>query len=71
MLAHNGEIDTLRRNRSWNRARELKLASPLFGEDVDKIRGLLHNDISDSASLDGLMELLVLGGARPRTRCRC
>jgi glutamate synthase domain-containing protein 2/glutamate synthase domain-containing protein 1/glutamate synthase domain-containing protein 3 len=62
MLAHNGEINTLRGNRNWHRARELTLASPLFGDDVDKIRGLLRDDISDSASLDGLMELLVMGG---------
>jgi glutamate synthase (NADPH) large chain len=65
MLAHNGEINTLRGNRNWMRARELTLASPLFGEDVEKIRGLLRDDISDSASLDGLMELLVLGGRSP------
>ena len=65
MLAHNGEINTLRGNRNWLRARELPLASPLFGDDVDKIRGLLRDDISDSASLDGLMELLVLGGRSP------
>jgi glutamate synthase domain-containing protein 2/glutamate synthase domain-containing protein 1/glutamate synthase domain-containing protein 3 len=64
-LAHNGEINTLRGNRNWHRARELTLASPLFGDDVDKIRGLLRDDISDSASLDGLMELLVLGGRSP------
>src|SRR5918996_1109130 len=64
-LAHNGEINTLRGNRNWHRARELTLASPLFGDDVAKIRGLLRDDISDSASLDGLMELLVLGGRSP------
>ena len=62
MLAHNGEINTLRGNRNWMRARELQLASPLFGDDIEKVRPLLRDDISDSASLDGLMELLVLGG---------
>jgi glutamate synthase domain-containing protein 2/glutamate synthase domain-containing protein 1/glutamate synthase domain-containing protein 3 len=65
MLAHNGEINTLRGNRNWMRARELQLASPLFGDDVSKIRPLLRDDISDSASLDGLLELLVLGGRSP------
>jgi glutamate synthase (NADPH) large chain len=65
MLAHNGEINTLRGNRNWMRARELTLASPLFGEDIHKIRPLLRDDISDSASLDGLLELLVLGGRSP------
>ena len=62
MLAHNGEINTLRGNRNWMRARERDLASQLFGDDVEKIRPLLRDDISDSASLDGLLELLVLGG---------
>jgi glutamate synthase (NADPH) large chain len=62
MLAHNGEINTLRGNRNWMRAREMQLASPLFAADVEKIRPLLRDDISDSASLDGLLELLVLGG---------
>src|SRR4051794_18317361 len=65
MLAHNGEINTLRGNRNWMRARELQLASPLFGDDIDKVRPLLRDDISDSASLDGILELLVLGGRSP------
>jgi glutamate synthase (NADPH) large chain len=65
MLCHNGEINTLRGNRNWMRARELRLASPLFGDDLEKIRPLLRDDISDSASLDGLLELLVLGGRSP------
>jgi len=65
MLAHNGEINTLRGNRNWMRARELQLSSPLFGADIDKVRPLLRDDISDSASLDGLLELLVLGGRSP------
>src|SRR5256885_15160446 len=63
MSAHNGEINTLRGNRNWTRARELQLASPLFGDDIAKIRPLLREDISDSASLDGILELPVLGGA--------
>jgi glutamate synthase domain-containing protein 1 len=45
MLAHNGEINTLRGNRNWMRARELQLASPLFGEDIAKIHPLLRDDI--------------------------
>ena len=65
MLAHNGEINTLRGNRNWMRARELTLSSPRFGEDIAKIRPLLRDDISDSASLDGMLELLVLGGRSP------
>ena len=62
MLAHNGEINTLRGNRNWMRAREGDLSSQLFGDDIQKIKPLLRDDISDSASLDGLLELLVLGG---------
>src|SRR3954466_908545 len=65
MIAHNGEINTLRGNRNWMRARELQLSSPLFGDDIEKIRPLLRDDISDSASLDSLLELLVLGGRTP------
>jgi glutamate synthase domain-containing protein 2/glutamate synthase domain-containing protein 1/glutamate synthase domain-containing protein 3 len=65
MLAHNGEINTLRGNRNWMRARELQFASPLFGADIDKIRPFLRDDISDSASLDQVMELLVLSGRSP------
>ena len=65
MLAHNGEINTLRGNRNWMRARELhaRLAAVRrrHGEDPP----LLRDDISDSASLDGLLELLVLGGRSP------
>ncbi|MDQ3648127.1 MAG: glutamate synthase large subunit [Actinomycetota bacterium] len=65
MLAHNGEINTLRGNRNWMRARETQLASPLFGEDIKRIVPLLSDDISDSASLDRILELLVLGGRSP------
>jgi glutamate synthase domain-containing protein 2/glutamate synthase domain-containing protein 1/glutamate synthase domain-containing protein 3 len=62
MIAHNGEINTLRGNRNWMRAREAQLASPLFGEDVEKLTPLLAEDLSDSASLDSVFELLALGG---------
>ncbi len=65
MLAHNGEINTLRGNRNWMRAREMQLASPLFGDDIEKLLPLLSDDISDSASLDRVMELLVMGGRSP------
>jgi len=65
MLAHNGEINTLRGNRNWMQAREMQLASPLFGDDLQKLLPLLSDDISDSASLDRVMELLVMGGRSP------
>lgn len=62
MLAHNGEINTLRGNRNWMRAREAQLRSPLFGDDVKKITPLVTETGSDSATLDNALELLVRGG---------
>ncbi|MEA2235257.1 MAG: glutamate synthase large chain, partial [Solirubrobacteraceae bacterium] len=62
MLAHNGEINTLRGNRNWHRARELTLASPLFGDDLDKVIPAIRPGGSDSATFDNILELLVLAG---------
>src|SRR5918911_2682108 len=62
MIAHNGEINTLRGNRNWMRAREEQLGSPLFGEDVKKLVPILNGELSDSASLDAMLELLSLSG---------
>ncbi len=62
MIAHNGEINTLRGNRNWMRAREEQLSSPLFGDDVKKLLPILDEELSDSASLDAILELLVLSG---------
>ena len=61
-LVHNGEINTLRGNRNWMRAREAALASPRFGADVDRLRPLLDDGDSDSAALDQVLELLVESG---------
>jgi glutamate synthase (ferredoxin) len=61
-IAHNGEINTLRGNLNWMRAREAQLASPLFGADVEKILPIVHEGLSDSACLDSVLELLVMGG---------
>ncbi|HEV2472006.1 MAG TPA: glutamate synthase subunit alpha, partial [Chthonomonadales bacterium] len=61
-LAHNGEINTLRGNRNWMRAREAQLTSKLFGEDVRKLAPLVNETGSDSATLDNAFELLVRGG---------
>ncbi len=65
MLAHNGEINTLRGNRNWMRAREDQMSSPRFPTDLSDLQPLLHEDLSDSASLDAVFELLVLGGRSP------
>ncbi len=62
MLAHNGEINTLRGNRNQMAARERKLQSDLFGKDVDKLAPILEEFGSDSAMLDNALELLTLGG---------
>ena len=61
-VAHNGEINTLRGNINWMRARESRFESPLFGEDLEKISPVLAPDQSDSASFDNALELLHLAG---------
>ena len=61
-LAHNGEINTLRGNVNWMRARQSIMASGLFGEDLDKIFPIVNTDGSDSAMFDNCLELLVLAG---------
>src|SRR5215216_2192528 len=62
MIAHNGEINTLRGNLNWMRARESQLASELFGEDMQRILPVVRPGGSDSATLDNVLELLVLAG---------
>jgi glutamate synthase domain-containing protein 2/glutamate synthase domain-containing protein 1/glutamate synthase domain-containing protein 3 len=62
MIAHNGEINTLRGNVNWMRARESQLASELFGEDLQKVLPIVRPGGSDSATFDNVLELLVLGG---------
>jgi glutamate synthase (NADPH) large chain len=61
-VAHNGEINTLRGNINWMRARESRLESPLFGEDIEKISPIIQPGQSDSASFDNVLELLYLAG---------
>jgi glutamate synthase domain-containing protein 2/glutamate synthase domain-containing protein 1/glutamate synthase domain-containing protein 3 len=61
-LAHNGEINTLRGNMNWMKARETLLASELFGEDIEKLKPVLAEGKSDSAIIDNALELLVLSG---------
>ncbi len=62
MIAHNGEVNTLRGNVNWMRARESQLASELFGEDLKKVLPVVRSGGSDSATLDNVLELLVLSG---------
>jgi glutamate synthase (NADPH/NADH) large chain len=61
LLAHNGEINTVRGNRSWMEARESVLSSPLI-PNVEEIRPICQPDMSDSASLDNVLEFLVATG---------
>jgi len=61
-LAHNGEINTLRGNINWMRAREGLLRSDLFGKDLKKILPIIVPGGSDSATIDNCFELLVLAG---------
>ena len=61
-LCHNGEINTLRGNINWMRARESLLESDLFGPDIQKIMPIIDSEGSDSAMFDNALELLVLAG---------
>ena len=61
-MAHNGEINTIRGNRNWMKAREKNLSSPLFGSDIKKLMPILEKGSSDSGNLDNVLELLTLGG---------
>ncbi len=62
MIAHNGEINTLRGNVNWMRARESQLRSDLFGDDLRKCLPVVREGGSDSANFDNVLELLVLAG---------
>jgi glutamate synthase domain-containing protein 2/glutamate synthase domain-containing protein 1/glutamate synthase domain-containing protein 3 len=62
MIAHNGEVNTLRGNINWMRARESQLASELFGEDLQKVIPVVREGGSDSAIFDNVLELLVMSG---------
>jgi glutamate synthase domain-containing protein 2/glutamate synthase domain-containing protein 1/glutamate synthase domain-containing protein 3 len=62
LIAHNGEINTLRGNVNWMRARESQLASELFGDDLEKVLPVVRPAGSDSATFDNVLELLLLAG---------
>jgi glutamate synthase (NADPH/NADH) large chain len=61
MLAHNGEINTVKGNRFWMKARESILKSEVLG-DLEKIYPIIEPDKSDSASLDNALEFLIMSG---------
>ena len=61
-IAHNGEINTVKGNRNWMRARETLLQSDLIPGDITRLFPIVNNSGSDSASFDEVLELLYLGG---------
>ena len=62
IIAHNGEINTIKGNRFWMHASEASFESPLFGEDIKKLLPIIEPGKSDSASFDNALELLVAAG---------
>ena len=66
-IIHNGEINTLKGNVNWIRAREPNLYSPVLQGDLDRVLPIINREGSDSAILDNVLEFLVMNG-RPMTR---
>jgi len=62
MLAHNGEINTVRGNRNWMHAREAELQADFWGKDIDLLKPIIQPGGSDSASLDNAVEVLAMSG---------
>ncbi|MEE8499053.1 MAG: glutamate synthase large subunit, partial [Kiloniellales bacterium] len=62
VLAHNGEINTLKGNVNWMKAHECRLAAPAFGETMEDIKPVVQPGASDSAALDAVFELMVRAG---------
>ena len=62
LIAHNGEINTLRGNVNWIRARQGAISSPILGRDLAKLWPLIYDGQSDSASFDNALELLFMSG---------
>ncbi|WP_299749385.1 glutamate synthase large subunit [uncultured Tateyamaria sp.] len=62
MLAHNGEINTLKGNLNWMKSHEIRMASGAFGEMAEDIKPIVASGSSDSAALDAVFEMLVRAG---------
>jgi glutamate synthase (NADPH/NADH) large chain len=62
MLAHNGEINTLKGNMNWMRSHEIRMASSFLGDLAEDIKPIIPNGSSDSAALDAVFEVMVRGG---------
>jgi len=65
MMAHNGEINTVRGNRNWTKAREAELQADFWGKDVDLLKPIIQEGGSDSASLDNVLEVMAMSGRSP------
>lgn len=64
-LIHNGEINTMRGNMNWMRAREQQFVSDAFGSDLKKVLPILNAEGSDSSVLDNALEFFILSGRKP------
>ncbi|HHI69459.1 MAG TPA: glutamate synthase large subunit, partial [Rhodobacteraceae bacterium] len=64
MLAHNGEINTLKGNVNWMKSHEIRMASAAFGDLAEDIKPIISNGSSDSAALDSVFEVLVRAGRK-------
>ncbi|OUS05752.1 glutamate synthase subunit alpha [Rhodobacterales bacterium 52_120_T64] len=62
MLAHNGEINTLKGNVNWMKSHEIRMASNSFGDMAEDIKPVITHGSSDSAALDAVFEMMVRGG---------
>ena len=62
MIAHNGEINTLRGNNNWMAARQASVSSTLYGDDISKLWPISYEGQSDTACFDNALEFLVQGG---------
>ncbi len=62
MLAHNGEINTLKGNLNWMKSHEIRMASASFGDNAEDIKPIIAGGASDSAALDAVFEVLVRAG---------
>ncbi len=62
MVAHNGEINTLRGNNNWMAARQASVSSPKFGDDISKLWPISYEGQSDTACFDNALEFLTMGG---------
>ena len=65
MMAHNGEINTVRGNRNWTKAREAELRADFWGKDIDLLKPIVQAGGSDSSSLDNVLEVIAMSGRSP------